>query len=304
MDAPCSLGGCYSCLVRVDGEVVRACVTPVRDGARIETLEEAPLLRVVHGPEPHPVGGKATPWWARGRWYVEVAIWTAGCNLRCPQCQNYRVTYDNSSRPVTPREAAEALTRARLICGVDRIAVSGGEPTANRRWLVSLFRELRRLNPDARLHLDSNGTLLTRGYVDELVEAGVTDFGVEPKGLTYETFSRITGVRDRGLVERYVENQWGALRYLLDEYGDRVFVGVGIPYNRDLMPWEELLEIGERVASIDPDVQVVVLDYFPAFRNRRMRRPSPREMLRVKEALEGVGLRTVIVQTSQGHFGP
>ena len=51
-------------------------------------------LRIVHGPEPHTVGGKATPWSEKrkGR-YIEVAIWVAGCNLRCPQCQNFHVTY-------------------------------------------------------------------------------------------------------------------------------------------------------------------------------------------------------------------
>lgn len=27
--------------------------------------------------------------------YGEVVIWVAGCNLRYPQCQNYRITYDN-----------------------------------------------------------------------------------------------------------------------------------------------------------------------------------------------------------------
>jgi len=235
-----------------------------------------------------------------------VAIWAAGCNLRCPQCQNYHVTYDNSSRPVTPREAAEELTRARVLYGVDRMAISGGEPTANRGWLVEFFRELKRLNPDerARLHLDSNGTLLTRDYVDELIDAGVTDIGVEPKGARLETFMKITGIRDRELASRYQRTQWGALRYLVDNYRDKVFIGVGVPYNSAFMSWDELIEVGERIAAIDPDLQVVVLDYFPTFRNRAIERPSPSEMVKVKETLNGVGLKTVIVQTSIGHIGP
>lgn len=81
-------------------------------------------------------------------------------------------------------EAAAKLSKARRAYVVDRMAVSGGEPTLNKRWLLSFFKELRGLNPDerARIHLDSNGTLLTEGYVDELVEAGATGIGVEPKG--------------------------------------------------------------------------------------------------------------------------
>ncbi|RLG39442.1 MAG: hypothetical protein DRO05_08805 [Thermoproteota archaeon] len=115
---------------------------------------------------------------------------------------------------------------------------------------------------------------------------------------------RITGIKDRELASRYQRTQWEALKYLVDQYKDEVFVGVGLPYNKALISWEELLEVGERIASISSDLQVVVLDYFPTFRNRSLVRPSPKEMLKVKEALNSVGLKTVIVQTSLGHFGP
>ncbi|MEM4699769.1 MAG: radical SAM protein [Candidatus Nezhaarchaeales archaeon] len=310
LQAPCGVGGCYACLVYVDGEPRRACVTPVREGMRVELREvpERELRRVVHGPQPHAVGGKATPWGlkARGR-YVEVAVWAAGCNLRCPQCQNWEVTYDGRSRPLSPRQVAEALTAARLRYGVDRMAISGGEPTVNRRWLVSFFRSLRELNPDprARLHLDSNGTLLTPDYIDELVEAGVTDIGVEPKAVRLETYMRITGLEDRELASRFLETAWRAVKYIADEYyPERVFLGVGMPYNSQLMALEEALEFAERLRSIDPGIQLCVLDYFPAFRRRWLRRPSPTEMLRLKGALEGAGLKCVVVQTSMGHFGP
>ncbi|RLG54112.1 MAG: radical SAM protein [Thermoproteota archaeon] len=306
VSAPCSLGGCYSCLVEADGRFVRACITPVKEGMEVFTNKESPALRIVHGPAPHSVGGKATPWWIKGDRYIEVAIWTAGCNLRCPQCQNYHVTYDNSTKPISPEKAAYVLTRARKIYRVDRMAVSGGEPTTNRKWLVKLFKELKKLNPDekARLHLDSNGTLLTKDYIDELIEAGVTDIGVEPKGARLETFMRITGVKDKELASKYQRTQWEALKYLVDQYQEKVFIGVGLPYNRALIGWDELLEVGDKIASIKSDLQVVVLDYFPTFRNRSLVRPSPEEMLKVKEALNAVGLSTVIVQTSAGHFGP
>jgi len=51
-------------------------------------------------------------------------------------------------------------------------------------------------------------------------------------------------------------------------------------------------------------VQVMVLDYFPAFRRRQLRRPSFSEMLEVKRILEERDPRTVIVQTEWGHIGP
>jgi len=306
LTAPCGLGGCWACAVLIDGGLERACITPVKYGMRVELdVEGVEPLRIVHGPQPHRVGGKATPWWeVDGVRYVEAAIWLAGCNLRCPQCQNYHVTYDNSSRPMTPLEAARRLTVCRKVYGTSGLAVSGGEPTLNRRWLIEFFRCLRNMNPGARLHLDSNGTILTRSYVDELVEAGCNNIGIEPKAIRLETYMGITGIRDEELAKRYLENSWNILEYVVSSYSDRVYVGAGFAYNPAWMSLEEVAEIGDRIASIDPRLQVTVLDYFPIFRRRDIRRPTVSMMLEVKRVLEERGLRTVIVQTSVGHFGP
>jgi hypothetical protein len=67
---------------------------------------------------------------------------------------------------------------------------------------------------------------------------------------------------------------------------------------------EEVAEAGDRIASIDPHIQVTVLDYFPTFRRRLLKRPTVSEMLEVKRVLEERGLKTVIVQTERGHVGP
>jgi pyruvate formate lyase activating enzyme len=186
------------------------------------------------------------------------------------------------------------------------MAISGGEATLNRPWLVGFFQILKALNPDpgARLHLDSNGTLLTPDYVDELIEAGVTDIGIEPKAVEVTTFERITGIGDAALAARYVETAWQAVEYVVTTYAGRVFLGVGMPYNRDLVSLGEVEAFGRRLAGMDPGAQLCVLDYFSAFRRQRLRRPQPSEMLKVKRLLEGTGLRTVVVQTSIGHLGP
>ena len=306
LTAPCGLGGCWACAALIDGELERTCITPVKDGMRISLdVDEVEPRRIIHGPDPHRVGGKATPWWeVDGFSYVEAAIWAAGCNLRCPQCQNYGVTYDNVGRAVSPREAAERLTECRLVYDTRGIAVSGGEPTLNRRWLVKLFEELRGMNPGVRLHLDSNGTVLTPEYVDELVEAGCDNIGVEPKAGRLETYMTITGINDEETARKYFENAWRILEYLVSSHSGRVYVGAGFAYNPAWMSLEEVAEIGDKVASIDPELQVTVLDYFPTFRRRHIRRPSVSEMLRVKEVLEERGLKTVIVQTKAGHIGP
>ncbi len=304
---PCRTGGCWACALIVNGSLERTCITPVRDGMSIKTnVESYKPRRIVHGPSPHLVGGKATPWWEVDyHSYVESAIWVAGCNLRCPQCQNYSVTYDNTSPALTPREAAIEVVRCQRRYGTRGIAVSGGEPTINRRWLIDYFRELdRHLPKKVRRHLDSNGTLLKPDYIDELVEAGCNNIGVEPKCYSVDTYMWITGLEDRGLAREYLETSWKAVEYIYEYYRDKVYLGVGLVYNRDLVSLEEIAKAGDKIASIGTDIQVTVLDYFPAFRRRWLKRPRYTEMLEVKRVLEERGLKYVIVQTEIGHVGP
>jgi len=308
IQAPCRTGGCWSCAVEINDSLERSCITPIEEGMRISTnIRDKPPLRIVHGPEPHTVGGKATPYYAKGKGkYVEAAIWVAGCNLRCPQCQNWHVTYDNITEPLTPKKAAEKLTAVGDYYEVSGLAISGGEPTLNKQWLIEFFRHLSELNKgkNRRLHLDSNGTLLTPDYIDELVEAGCNNIGVEPKCVYVKSYTKITGITDKELAEKYLNTAWNAIKYLVDHYKEKVYIGVGLVYNKELVSLDEIAKAGEKLASIDPEVQVCVLDYFPAFRRRNLKRPSVFEMLKVKRVLNDAGLKCVIVQTSIGHFGP
>ena len=312
--APCRTGGCWACAVLIDGRIKPSCITPVKDGMTIQTdreeVEKLPPLRVVSGFQGHPVGGVGTPYWLKPKGfkakYIEVACFAHGCILRCPTCQNWEITYSSKEAPLTPSQAAERITRLRWLYGVDRMAISGGESTLNRRWLIQYLQNLKKLNPDknARLHVDTNAVILTKDYIDELIEAGMTDIGPDIKALKLETFKKVTGIHDDRLAGRLLETEWNAVKYLMDEYLGRIFVGIGIPYNRKLISLEEVREMGERLASWEPNIQVCVLDYRPEFRRQDLERPSYQEMVKVKRVLEEAGLKCVICQTVYGHIGP
>jgi len=307
--APCEVGGCWSCAVEVNNEPKPACITPVKKGLRINTElpQDYSPKRIVHGFSGHTVGGVGTPYGLKGyHGYIEAACFAAGCNLRCPQCQNWETTYTGKGKLLTSGEAAELMTAARKKVGVDRMAISGGESTLNRRWLVEYVNVLKGLNPDpnARIHVDTNATILTRDYIDKLVDAGTTDIGPDLKGYYPETFMRITGVEDKELAERYLNTAWEAVQYLIERYKDSVFTGVGIPYNKELITPQEIGLMGERLYAIDPEIQVCVLDYRPEFKRPDLVKPHFNEMVEIHKILTSKGLKTVICQTEYGHIGP
>ena len=305
--APCQVGGCWSCAIEIDSQVKPACITPGKDGMKIRTelpKEHIPR-RIVHGFMGHTVGGVGTPWHLKGSHYIEVAGFAAGCNFRCPQCQNWTTTYLGKREALTPKQTAQIITAARGKYGVNRIAISGGESSLNRPWLVRYIRELKILNPDreARFHVDTNGSLLTPDYLDELIDAGMTDIGIDLKALETTTFMRITGLKDTELVYKYKNTAWQAVKYLLDHYQEKVFLGIGIPYNKELISLNEIARMGEEICELEPTVQVCVLDYRPEFRSH-IPRPTYSEMKTVHQILKETGLKTVICQTTFGHIGP
>ncbi len=310
--APCRTGGCWACAVLVDGQLRPSCITPVKSGMVVETAPEKLAAvqpqRLVLGFSGHMVGGVGTPWEVkadRSGW-VEAACFAAGCLLRCPSCQNWETTFRSQGEPLTPELAAMLLTQTRRRYGVHRLAISGGESTLNRPWLVEFLRSLKSLNsdPEARLHVDTNSVFLTPAYLEDLAAAGMTDIGADLKGLEVATFQNICGIADPVLATRMLSRAWKTVEYLLTSLWGRVFVGIGLPYNAALISPEEMAAIGARLASLRPEVQVTVLDYRPEFRRLDLVRPSLGEMMGIKRLLERAGLTKVICQTYQGHIGP
>jgi pyruvate formate lyase activating enzyme len=296
--SPCGSGACLACSVSIDGCIAPSCVTPLSEGMVIETAPEPPL-RYVSSFGPHTAGGVGTPFSEKTGAPVEVVCFTHGCNLRCPQCQNSQVAFTSQGNLLDPHETAGILMGLESIYRTGTVTISGGECTLNRTWLSTTIRAIRELKGDVNIHVDTNGTILTPEYLDELRDSGMNRIGIDIKGLRPETFMEISGLHDEKTARVYLDNSWNAFRYLSENHRD-IFMGLGVPYSRSLISIDELSAMASRISSINRDVQVTVLDYRPEFRRRDIERPSEDEMMRVKDVMIDEGLRNVVVQTSAG----
>lgn len=305
---PCGCGGCWACLVLVNKKPVPSCIMPLKEGMKIETHvppEKYPVFRVISGFGAHDVGGVGTPYWLKDtEGPIEAVGFTHGCNLRCPQCQNFPMAFTAGGYLLDADKTAKILLDLKKVHNVDRVVISGGESTLNRNWLVEVIKTVKNKDKDVHFHVDTNGTILTYDYIDELVDAGMTDIGIDLKSLNVSTYMEITGLDDKKLAEKYLKTSWDAVKYIIDNYIDKIFLGIGIPYNKALISKEEVKEIGNMIFNMKPDIQVCVLDYRPEFRRKDLIKPSLEEMILIKEVLNSTGLETVVVQTSKGHFGP
>jgi len=124
--------------------------------------------------------------------YVRISV-TDRCDFRCTYCMSEDMTFVPRAQVLTLEEHA-TIARAFTELGVTKIRITGGEPLV-RRNIVSLMRQLGRLDGLHELVLTTNGSQLER-YASELREAGVRRINISLDSLRPDRFRRITRFGD------------------------------------------------------------------------------------------------------------
>lgn len=286
--AACQTGGCWNCAVLIDGVLTRSCITALRSGMQISTNQNdvghvAPRRAVtLMRPAPH----------------GHPSIFTHGCNYRCDLCHNWDLTFSSTAPALTP---AQTVAQLGVHPETEKwIGISGGEPTLSRKWLVATVRQLRQTAPESRIQLDTNASLLTPDYIDELITAGVTDISPDLKALEIETFMKISGVLNREHARQYMQTAWQSIKYLIEKCSDRVFMAVSIPCHPRIHSKGELQEMATALAELNPETPVTLTELQPAFRNRNLPVLSRQIMEEAAQFLSKRGLKRIIIQGGAG----
>jgi len=130
-------------------------------------------------------------------WYgnVSLVIFFAGCNFRCPYCQN------SGLLPVESGEEVDLDTiRKRILVNMspvpqlDAVVFTGGEPLLQPEGLMEAARLVKGLG--LKLMLDTNGSI--PGSVEPLLAAGLVDrVALDIKApLTLEDYRRVAGLSE------------------------------------------------------------------------------------------------------------
>lgn len=135
------------------------------------------------------------------RWYGGIATADClGCNLDCAFCwsQTPKARASPGGRLYSPREVFDALCRSARRGGYGQLRVSGNEPTIGREHLLELLGLVDRT--EYAFILETNGTLIDRGYALDLARFRNLHVRVCLKGTCEEEFSRLTGARPEGFL--------------------------------------------------------------------------------------------------------
>ena len=120
--------------------------------------------------------------------YLRVSL-TDACNLRCVYCMPQEITFRPPASLLQDDEVV-TLVRVAASLGVDKIRLTGGEPTV-RRGVVDLVREIRAVPGIGRVAMTTNGLRLVE-LARPLAEAGLDQVNISIDSLDIEKFRQIT----------------------------------------------------------------------------------------------------------------
>jgi pyruvate formate lyase activating enzyme len=149
---------------------------------------------------------------------VRVVAWTTACNFRCRFCHNPDTWTLANGMPVTIAQATDELRKYAHALQVMKggFTLSGGEPLAQHRFAVKLFRAAKGMG----LHtaIETNGSNGARLSDAELQDIDLVILDV--KGFTPAQHARVTGVEDNAPVIEFARRLAGLrrpmwLRYVL-----------------------------------------------------------------------------------------
>ena len=120
---------------------------------------------------------------------VACTVFTAGCNFRCPFCQNASLVLpERFGQPISEEELLSFLRKRQGI--LDGVAITGGEPMLHAD-LPDLLRRIRELG--FRVKLDTNGSFPDR--LSAVIEEGLVDYVAMDIKNAPELYAQTTGLR-------------------------------------------------------------------------------------------------------------
>jgi pyruvate-formate lyase-activating enzyme len=142
-------------------------------------------------------------------------ITLSGCNFNCKCC--FSIARDPVGEPMTVEQLVNLVKKA---AGdyygdtpLEEVVITGGEPTLERQYLVDLVSHLKEFVN--WIVLDTNGYFLDDAYLQELIEAGVTEVMFDLKAWDETLHEWYTGYSNRRIVEN-IRNAYGKVKLVVN----------------------------------------------------------------------------------------
>ena len=202
--------------------------------------------------------------------HQKVKINLAGCNFDCKAC--FAIAKQEVGRDLSAEELVDLLIKScHRIYGeiADDVQMTGGEPTVNTDYLLSLIRRLRELHV-SNIGISTNGYLLDRNLIGELKSWGVNYIKLDLKACNDEIHKWYTGKSNVNVLKAV---------QLLSEYDLNFYVRT--IYTPNLVESNEIEKIAKFLSHVNKNITYKIYQFAPEQANSDIsRRPTQQEMIR------------------------
>ncbi len=171
---------------------------------------------------------------------IACTVFTQGCNMRCPYCQNGGLVLPSYFDEPIPED--EVLAKIKKRAGIlEGVCVTGGEPTVQPD-LAEFLKKIKDLG--LKVKLDSNGRdpdLLDRLWKDHLIDMVAMDIKASPSRYAY--VAGLHGLSDPAVV---IAPYDASIRFLLSSGIDYEFRTTLV---RGLHDYEQMEDICDWIAG-------------------------------------------------------
>jgi len=161
------------------------------------------------------------------------------CNSNCRYCQ-WSTSNSGIERKISNQEIL-VHKKNLLNLGISKIVLTGGEPllSANLKQVVRYYNNL-----DFQIRLISNGLILNKEIISEIIDIGVNEFVISLDSISYEVYSMNRDI-SRTSFQKIMKNL-----ELLSKNED-LFLGLNVVLTSSNCNWENIFEILEYAKERD-----------------------------------------------------
>ena len=166
-------------------------------------------------PQKVSTGNRTVPFITLSELKPRIWITLAGCNFRCKGC--FSIARDPIGELMSVEQLINLVKNsARAYYGdtpLDEVVITGGEPTLDREYLVDLVAHLKEFV--GWVVLDTNGYLLDEDYLQELIEAGLTEVMFDLKAWDEKLHEWYTGYSNMRILEN-IRTAYGKVKLVVN----------------------------------------------------------------------------------------
>jgi len=217
----------------------------------------------------------------------------SGCNFNCKGC--FAIAKQEVGKSLSVDELIKLFTKScRLIYGeqVDDVQMTGGEPTINADYLLSLIQNLKKLHIN-KIGISTNGYLLDRNLIKKLKFLNVDYIKLDLKAYSDKIHSEYTG-KSNANVLRAVN--------LLHHYNLNFYVRT--IFMPDVIDFEEIEKIARFIGKVDRSINYKIYQFAPEQLDKKVSRPPTDEEMRKAYSVAKRYLDNVEFYTTKTAYKP